>query len=141
MFDSRPRRPSRRDFLCSAASGAVALAPVTALSRPRGWSPRQTIHKSGPLEVTVLSDGHFLLPTAFFLAPDAPAAERDAVLKAALPVGDQLQIPNNIAVIRGPSQLILVDAGAGPRHQPTSGKLVGNLEAAGIEPAAVTIGC
>ncbi len=139
MFDSRARTLSRRYFLCRAASGAAALAPATTLAREREWSIRQTIHKSGTLEVTVLSDGHFLLPTGFLLAPDAPAAERDEVLKAAPPVGDQLRLPNNIAVIRRASDLILIDAGAGPHHQPTSGKLAGSLEAAGIEPAAVTI--
>ena len=42
-------------------------------------------------------------------------------------------------MIRARSDLILVDAGAGPRHQPTAGKLAANLKAAGIEPAAVTL--
>ena len=139
MFDSRTRTLSRRDFLRRTASGAMALAPAATLTGKGGRSLGQTIHKAGTLEVTVLSDGHFLLPTGFLLAPDAPAAQRDEVLKAAPPVGDQLQLPNNIAVIRAPSDLILVDAGAGPRHQPTSGKLAGNLKAAGIEPTAVTI--
>ena len=87
----------------------------------------------------MLSDGHFLLPTDFLLAPDSPPADRDAVLKAAAPAGDQLQLPNNVAVIRSRSALILVDVGTGPRHQPTSGKLAENLKAAGIQPAAITM--
>ena len=99
----------------------------------------QTIHKADTLDVLVLSDGHFFLPTGALLTPDSPPAERDAVLKAAPPAGDQLQLPNNIAVIRGPSDLVLVDAGTGPRHQPTAGKLADNLKAAGIQPAAVTM--
>ena len=32
----------------------------------------------------------------------------------------------------------MVDAGTGPRHQPTAGKLAENLKAAGIQPADVT---
>ena len=34
--------------------------------------------------------------------------------------------------------MILVDAGTGPRHQPSAGKLAENLRAAGIQPAAIT---
>jgi hypothetical protein len=138
MFDVKARRLSRRALLESAATGAVALASGTALSARAGWI-RQTIHKSNKLEAMVLSDGHFFLPTGSLLAQDSPPAERDAVLKAAPPAGDQLQLPNNIAVIRGPSDVILVDAGTGPRHQPTAGKLADNLKAAGIQPTAVTI--
>jgi glyoxylase-like metal-dependent hydrolase (beta-lactamase superfamily II) len=51
---------------------------------------------------------------------------------------DQFQLANNVAVIRTRSELILVDAGTGPRHQPTAGKLAANLKAAGIQPAAIT---
>ena len=138
MSDLQARRVSRRDFLGCAATGAVALAAGTTLSARPGWI-RQTIHKAGKLEAMVLSDGHFFLPTGFLLTPDSPPAERDAVLKAAPPAGDQIQLPNNIAVIRGPSDLILVDAGTGPRHQPTAGKLAENLKAAGIQPTAVTM--
>ncbi|MFZ0854551.1 MAG: MBL fold metallo-hydrolase [Hyphomicrobiaceae bacterium] len=86
----------------------------------------------------MVSDGHFVLPTAFLVAPDAPAAEREAALKAAGQTGDQFQLVNNVVVIRRQSDLILVDAGTGPRHQPTAGKLAENLKAAGIQPADVT---
>ena len=84
------------------------------------------------------SDGHFFLPTDFLVSPDSPPAERQAVLKAADPAGEKFQVPNNVAVIRRRSELILVDAGTGPRHQPTAGKLAANLKSAGIQPAAVT---
>jgi glyoxylase-like metal-dependent hydrolase (beta-lactamase superfamily II) len=47
---------------------------------------------------------------------------------------DQFQLANNVAVIRTRSELILVDAGTGPRHQPTAGKLAANLKAAGSSP-------
>ena len=138
MFESQTRGISRRDFLGSAAAGAVAFTTGTTFPARLGWVSHQTIHKSGNLEVVVVSDGHFFLPTDFLLAPDSPPAERQAVLKVTPPAGDQMQLPNNVAVIRGPSDLILVDAGAGPRHQPTSGKLAENLRAAGIQPTAVT---
>ena len=87
----------------------------------------------------VVSDGHFFLPTTYLLMPDSPAAERQAVLEAARPTNDQFQLPNNVAVIRSQSDLILVDAGTGPRHQPTAGKLASNLAAVGIQPADITM--
>ena len=38
-----------------------------------------------------------------------------------------LQLVNNVVVIRRYSDLILVDAGTGPRHQLAAGKLAENL--------------
>jgi glyoxylase-like metal-dependent hydrolase (beta-lactamase superfamily II) len=86
----------------------------------------------------VVSDGYFALPSGFLVSPEAPSAEREAVLKAAGQGGDQIQLVNNVTVIRKQSDVILVDAGPGPRHQPTAGKLAENLRAAGIQPTAVT---
>jgi glyoxylase-like metal-dependent hydrolase (beta-lactamase superfamily II) len=97
-----------------------------------------TVFKSSSLEALVLSDGHFVLPMDFLVTPDAPPVEREAALQSAGHGGNQIQLVNNVCVIRSQSAVILVDAGAGPRHQPTAGKLVGNLKAAGIEPSAVT---
>jgi glyoxylase-like metal-dependent hydrolase (beta-lactamase superfamily II) len=113
---------SRRAFVRLAAGAAVQHA----------------INKTGDVEVVTVSDGHFLLPTDFLLSPDSPEAERKAVLDHSRTAGDQLQLPNNVAVIRRPGSVILVDAGTGPRHQPTAGKLAANLEAAGIPLASVT---
>ena len=139
MSDPRSREFSRRHFLSCVSASAVAVTTGTTLSRAM-WTPGlQAVHKFGSLEVLVTSDGHFFLPTDFLVAPDSPPAERQAVVKAAALSGDQIQLPNNVAVIRGRSDLILVDAGAGPRHQPTAGKLAANLKAAGIQPAAVTL--
>jgi glyoxylase-like metal-dependent hydrolase (beta-lactamase superfamily II) len=137
MSELQVRLLSRRDFLSGVSAAAVAVATGARLSH--AWSGGlQTVHKSGSLEVLVRSDGHFFLPTDFLIAPDSPPAERQAVLKAVRATDNQLQLPNNVAVIKGRSELILVDAGAGPRHQPTSGKLAENLKAAGIQAAAIT---
>jgi glyoxylase-like metal-dependent hydrolase (beta-lactamase superfamily II) len=98
----------------------------------------RTILKSGDLEVHVVSDGYFVLPTGFLVAPEAPKSEREAVLKAGGQDGEQLQLANNITIVRKGSDVILVDAGTGPRFQPTAGKLAENLRAVGIQPAAIT---
>lgn len=130
------RRVSRRRIL--SGMGAVAVSVGTMFPTRRGWAIARTVHKSDDLEAIVVSDGHFFLPTGFLVTPDATPAEREGALKAAGQTGDQLQLVNNIVVIRRQSDLILVDAGTGPRHQPTAGKLAENLKAAGIQPAAVT---
>jgi glyoxylase-like metal-dependent hydrolase (beta-lactamase superfamily II) len=129
---------SRRRFLRTAAGGALALTARDAVAARLGWAGQNAVYKSGELEVVAVSDGHFLLPTGFLLRPDSPPAERQSVLDRSRTAGDQLQLPNNVAVIRSASGVILVDAGTGPRHQPTAGKLAGNLEAAGIPLTSIT---
>jgi glyoxylase-like metal-dependent hydrolase (beta-lactamase superfamily II) len=128
---------SRRRFLRGAAAGAVATTGMS-LPAQRGRAGAATVHRSGGLEAIVLSDGHFVLPTGFLVTPESPPAEREAALKAAGQDGDQLQLVDNVVVIRRQLDLILVDAGTGPRHQPTAGKLAENLKSAGIAPAAIT---
>jgi glyoxylase-like metal-dependent hydrolase (beta-lactamase superfamily II) len=86
----------------------------------------------------VISDGHLVLPTSF-LAPDAPAEARAAALAAAGQRGEQFQSPTNVTLIRRGGDLILVDAGSGPNFMPTAGKLVENLEAAGIAADKITM--
>src|SRR5262249_58648590 len=103
-----------------------------------GWANAEPVYRSGDLEALVVSDGHFVLPTGFLVTPEAPLAEREAVRKATGQGGEQIQLVNNVTVIRKQSEVILVDAGTGPRHQPTAGELAENLRAAGIQPAAVT---
>ena len=116
----------------------VALAPGAPLS-PRPESILQTIHKADTLDVMVLSDGHFFLPTGALLTPDSPPAERDAVLKAAPPAGDQLRLPNNIAVIREPSTSFSSTPAPARATSPRRGSSPKILKAAGIQPAAVTM--
>ena len=44
----------------------------------------------------------------------------------------------NVTLVKTGSELVLIDAGSGPKFQPTAGKLSENLEAAGIDPAKIT---
>jgi len=129
---------SRRRILRSMAVAATAVGAGTLFPLRRGWASARSVYKHGDLEAIVVSDGHFILPTPFLVAPDAPAAERQVALQAAGQSEDQFRLVSNVVVIRRHSELILIDAGAGPRHQPTSGKLAENLKAAGIQPADVT---
>src|SRR5262245_19276885 len=134
MTASKAHSIGRRQFL---AAAVAALAEGTLSSEPT-WASPTMVFKSSSLEALVLSDGHFVLPMEFLVAPDAPPVEREAALKSAGHGGNQIQLVNNVCVIRSQSAVILVDAGAGPRHQPTAGKLSDPLKAAGIEASAVT---
>lgn len=139
MTAGHVHRIARRQFLGeSAAAALVAAACVSSLRPTRAAVHTIPVHKSGSLETLVVSDGHFFLPAGFLVTPDSPPAEREAALNAAGQTADQLQLVNTVAVIRSQSDVVLVDAGTGPRHQPTAGKLAEKLKAAGIPPAAVT---
>jgi glyoxylase-like metal-dependent hydrolase (beta-lactamase superfamily II) len=121
---------SRRTLLtATTASIATRALPVFAAA------PYSFRH--GAFEVAVVSDGHLVLPTSF-LAPDAPPAARDALLKAAGETGDQYNSPTNVTLIRTTDDLILVDMGSGDRFMPSAGKLWDNLKAAGIDKGKIT---
>ena len=123
---------SRRNFL---AATALTLAAQGLPSAARAASPHSFKH--GAFEITVVSDGHLVLPTSF-LAPGAPREEREALLKAAGQTAEQYDSPTNITLIRSGSDLILVDMGSGDRFMPTAGKLWDNLKAAGIDKDRIT---
>jgi glyoxylase-like metal-dependent hydrolase (beta-lactamase superfamily II) len=121
---------NRRVFLAASAAGFLARTLPAFAAAPYAI-------KHGAFELTVVSDGHLVLPTSF-LAPDAPPAERDALLKAAGQTGEQYNSPTNVTLIRSGTDLILVDMGSGDRFMPTAGKLWDNLKTAGIDKAKIT---
>ncbi len=125
---------TRRTLL--ATSAATVAASVAASSLP-AFAATPASFKHGAFEVTVVSDGHLVLPTSF-LAPSAPPAERAALLQAAGQTPEQYESPTNITLIRTGADLILVDMGSGDRFMPSAGKLWDNLKAAGIDKAKIT---
>ena len=88
----------RRTFLAASAAGFAARALPALAATPYAF-------RHGAFDVTIVSDGHLVLPTSF-LAPDAPPAERDALLKAAGQTGEQYNSPTNVTLIRTGSDLI-----------------------------------
>jgi len=124
---------TRRNLMLGAAAAAAASGrSVTARAAP---AHRLAV---GAFELTVVSDGHLVLPTSF-LAPDAPEADRAALLTEAGVSGGDFQSPTNCTLIRAGSELILVDTGSGPHFMPSAGKLADNLAAAGIDRDAITM--
>ncbi len=123
----------RRKFLAAASAFAAS-----------GLLSRQALALAGPatftqggFEVTVISDGHLVLPKSM-LWPDAPPEELKELLATAGVTGDEVQPPSNITLIKAGSDLILFDNGSGAEFQPTAGKLLGNMKDAGIDPASIT---
>jgi glyoxylase-like metal-dependent hydrolase (beta-lactamase superfamily II) len=121
---------SRRTLLAATAASIATRALPASAAAPYSF-------KHGAFEVEVVSDGHLVLPTSF-LAPDAPPAERDALLRAAGETGEQYNSPTNITLIRTTNDLILVDMGSGDRFMPSAGKLWDNLKAADIDKTKIT---
>jgi glyoxylase-like metal-dependent hydrolase (beta-lactamase superfamily II) len=121
---------SRRTVLAAAATTFAARALPAFAAAPYAF-------KHGVFELTIISDGHLVLPVSF-LAPDAPPAEREVLLKAAGQTGEQFNSPTNVTLIRTANDLILIDMGSGDRFMPTAGKLWDNLKAAGIDESKIT---
>ena len=121
---------TRRTLLAATAAAVAARALPAFAAAPHSF-------KHGAFDVTVVSDGHLVLPISF-LAANAPPDERAALLKAAGQTGDQYQSPTNVTLIRSGSDLILVDMGSGDRFMPTAGKLWDNLKTAGIDKGTIT---
>jgi glyoxylase-like metal-dependent hydrolase (beta-lactamase superfamily II) len=121
----------RRQFLAASA----ALAFVTPVAGRAATAPHR--FTAGAFELSIISDGHLVLPTSF-LAPDAPAAERASALAEAGHGGAQYDAPTNVTLIRTGRETILVDAGSGPNFMPSAGRLVDNLDAAGIAADTIT---
>lgn len=93
----------------------------------------------GDLEVLVISDG--VLPiTARTMATNADPAEFGSWLDHRFLPKDVLDWPLNVVVVRSGGRTILVDAGLGVEFPdfPRAGQTVHRLEAAGIDPSAVT---
>jgi glyoxylase-like metal-dependent hydrolase (beta-lactamase superfamily II) len=118
----------RRELLGGLGSAAAMhLAPRPAVAASRHF-------KLGELEISVFSDGHLTIPTRF-LARNVPEADIKAWLRQ---TADMVSPACNITLIRTPTELVLIDVGAGPHFMPTAGKLVENMESAGIDRKAVT---
>ena len=87
----------RRRFIVGAAGFAASAWPVRLWAAEAPHSFQQ-----GDFEVTILSDGHLVLP-AELLAPDTPEEERQAVLTQAGLTGENVTPATNPVLIRAGS--------------------------------------
>lgn len=130
-----------RRGLLGAALAAPALITVPARAaftapqgvRNTGWYR----FGHGDFQITILSDGNLLIPTDG-MAFDQPREEVTAYLKAHhLDPERNYSHTNHVLIDTGDAK-VLVDVGSGANFQPTAGRLVANMEAAGIDPAEIT---
>ena len=125
----------------SAAVGAAALAPNVpalahapqAVERPQPGFYR---FKLGTIEITVISDGTLAFPAETLWLDRAEDARGLLTSTFQLPSPVGLEI-NTILVNTG-DKLVLIDAGCGvDKFQKTTGRLLGNLAAAGYAPGDI----
>lgn len=131
--------PSRRDLLRLAA-----LAPALALTSPlraaaaaaaqnAGWF-RFTL---GEAEVTIVSDGHLTTPASLLGVNADPEAVK-AFLSGHFLDTEVNYAHTNHVIVRAAGRTVLTDVGSGEKFQPTAGKLLQNLAAAGMRAQDIT---
>ena len=134
----------RRDFLIATGTAVVGLvggslnggcaqarAPVSKNQVPGFYR-----FSLGQFQLTVVSDGTLAFP-AEVVWPEAPKAERDAVLASDFQPTDKSTFQVNVLAVNTGDRLVLIDAGSRGKMQPTAGRLLQNLAAAEIKPEEV----
>ncbi len=136
-------RVSRRAL----GSAAAALPLVPLLPRPaqaQDGAAAETVMQPpafyrfdvGALALTVFSDGNLNLEPGV-LAQNAPKGAIEDLLRANyLPIDNVLTQTNPVLVETG-GRRVLVDVGSGDGFQPTAGRLVANMAAAGATPETI----
>jgi len=127
--------------------GAGALLPLAAQAAApfaNTQAPAWYRFRWGDFEATVVSDGVLPLGEPAGGFPTSPPGEARRLLEAAFLRPDNVMLEQNCLVLNTGRQLILFDTGMGesmgPASQmfgPTTGRLMANLRAAGIDPAAI----
>ncbi|WP_294620752.1 MBL fold metallo-hydrolase [uncultured Roseovarius sp.] len=133
-------KPTRRDLFKMAAAAPALAMPMAAraeLGAPEGENPSHFRFSVGDARVTVVSDGYFRLPTSG-LGVNADPAEVQAFLKRHFLSPELGYSHTNHLYVEVGDARVLVDVGSGNRFMENAGKLMGNLEAAGIDPYAIT---
>jgi glyoxylase-like metal-dependent hydrolase (beta-lactamase superfamily II) len=94
-------------------------------------------YKVGSAEVTAVYDGIWeKAHDPAFIANASIDDVKAAMAKAGLPA-DFVSIPFTVVVIKNGGKTILCDTGTGGQVQPTAGKFMTNLKAAGIDPTKI----
>lgn len=134
---------SRRHFLGASLAttmyAAGSFVPVWAQSAPQLGTPtfptpgfRKT--KVGDAEVIAVLDGITRRPLAAEFVKNAPLAEVQALLASQNLPTEYIDVPYTPFVVVAGGRKMLMDTGLGEFGGPTTGKLLENLRAAGIQP-------
>ena len=122
-------------MIAAGALPAIAQAPAAA---PAGQAPGFYRFKVGGWTITTVHDGFFRRPLEGFVR-NAPIAEVQGILAENFMATDTLAVPFTITFAQKDATLVVFDAGNGVTPAAaTNGKMIGNMAAAGIDPARVT---
>jgi glyoxylase-like metal-dependent hydrolase (beta-lactamase superfamily II) len=134
---------SRRDFVIStglaAALGLNARLVVTPAFAQKTADPAKpyVTYNIGDAEVTAVYDGIWEKPhDPAFIANASVEDVKAAMVKAGLPA-DFVSIPFTVVIVKIGGQTILCDSGTGGQVQPTAGKFMANMKAAGFDPGKI----
>jgi glyoxylase-like metal-dependent hydrolase (beta-lactamase superfamily II) len=137
----RTQSLSRRAVLsglgASMAAPALAAAPMANVQVPAVYR-----FKLGGFECTVVSDGQIGLGAIKADMFKGYTQERiDELLAANFIDKNNFQLDQNVLVVNTGEKLVLIDTGMGARKMfgPTSGRLLANLQAAGINPGSIDV--
>jgi glyoxylase-like metal-dependent hydrolase (beta-lactamase superfamily II) len=134
---------SRRDFVVStglaAALGLNTRLVVTPAFAQKTADPAKPFvtYKIGDAEVTAIYDGIWeKAHDPAFIANASVDDVKAAMVKAGLPA-DFVSIPFTVVIVKTGGKTILCDSGTGGQVQPTAGKFMTNMKAAGFDPAKI----
>src|SRR5688572_28159416 len=139
IMNARTQRFSRRAVLsglgASVAAPAFAAAPMANVQVPAVYR-----FKLGGFECTVVSDGPLGLgPIKAEMFKGYTQERIDELLAANFIDMNHFQLDQIVLVVNTGEKLVLIDTGMGARKMfgPTTGRLLANLQAAGINPASI----
>lgn len=133
-------RPTRRDILKLAAIAPGFALPAAARAQfgaPAEDNPTHFRFQMGAARLTILSDGFFNQPVGG-LGVNADPAEVQAFLTAHFLDPQSNYAHTNHLLIEMGEARVLVDVGSGGRFFDTTGRLLANMAAAGIDPGSIT---
>ena len=137
---------SRRQFIQTglglAAAASIPLvagcaAPAAPTPVASSVAPGAFRTRVGAATVTAVSDGAASSPLADGFVRNATLAQvQQALREAGLP-DDRITIPFTAFVVEREGRRVLMDAGNGQFGAPTAGRLLANLQVAGIDPRSI----
>ena len=132
---------SRRDFTVSAGlAAALGLnARLAYAQKTPDPAKGHVTYTFGEAEVTALYDGIWEKPHDPAFVSNASVDDVKAAMVRAGLTPDFVSIPFTVSLVKTGGKLILCDSGTGGQVQPTAGKMMGNMKAAGFDPASIDV--
>jgi glyoxylase-like metal-dependent hydrolase (beta-lactamase superfamily II) len=123
------------------ASAATGFAPGASARAPMASSQASYFYRFplGKFQATVVSDGPLPLGKPADTMKGQPPADLEKALSDNFLPTDSVVLEQNILVLNTGSRLVLFDSGMGfsKAFGPTTGKLIANLRASGIQPEQI----